>query len=387
METTSVTRAQIAAGLRELGLGTGVVAFVHSSLSSFGHVDGGAEAVVAAFLEVLGPEGTLAAPIFRRFFWEGPDQVWDRDASPSLMGRISEAVRTWPGARRSAHAPHPIAAVGRLAADLTGRRNRSDFAFDSPFARLIELEARIVLVGVGYQVCTLMHLLEERCEIPYRHWVELEGTVVEDGRAARRAYPFLRRHEGVHNDFAPLGEALEREGLVRQVTVGDSRLRAFGARDLYDQGLRCLRRDPLFLVSRETRAAAEAHLSRFGATLDRAAVPGIQQPSHPVARRLAGVLRVPAAPAPPEAQVRHRWEMGDGVTIEELRLTGGPNPLVPATLALPAGSRGPLPAVICLHGTGGSWERLMEEPFRPHPHAATLIGWGRELARRGFAVL
>lgn len=81
----SVTQADIADGLRKLGLKQGDVAFVHSSLSSFGYVEGGAETVVKAFLDVLGEDGTLAVPIFRNYFWDGPDQVWDRENSPSLM--------------------------------------------------------------------------------------------------------------------------------------------------------------------------------------------------------------------------------------------------------------------------------------------------------------
>ena len=156
----SVTQPDIAGGLAALGLAPGDTAFVHSSLSAFGHVEGGAEAVVRAFLEVLGPEGTLSVPIFRNGYFGGEsDQVWDRDNSESQMGRISETVRTWPGARRSAHAVHPIAAVGRLSEDLTERRNVTDFAFDSPFARFMELDAWIVLLGVPFNNCTLIHLL------------------------------------------------------------------------------------------------------------------------------------------------------------------------------------------------------------------------------------
>ena len=148
------THTDLVSGLGSLGLTSGDVVFVHSSLSSFGHVEGGAETVVQAFLEVLGPEGTLAVPSFGKYFMEGPGQVWDRDRSPSLMGRISETVRTWPGARQSPHAVHPVSAVGGLAEDLTERHHLTDFAFDSPFARLLELDAWIVLLGVTYNSCT-----------------------------------------------------------------------------------------------------------------------------------------------------------------------------------------------------------------------------------------
>lgn len=124
-------------------------------------------------------------------------------------------MRTWPGAHKSHHAPHPIAAVGRGAEDLCARFNRSDFSFDSPFARLLELDARVLLIGVGFHVCTFIHLLEERVEAPYREWVELTGTVVEDGVATRKSYPFFLVSAETREKAQPylprVGEWLERD--------------------------------------------------------------------------------------------------------------------------------------------------------------------------------
>ena len=255
----SVTKTQIVGGLRELGISAGDVAFVHSSLSSFGYVVGGAKTVVAAFLEALSPGGTLAVPIFRHYFWRGSDQVWDRDNSPSLMGRISEVVRTLPNASRSHHAPHPIAAVGALAKDLTERHNKTDFGTDSPFARLLEVNAWIVLVGVTYNSCTMIHLVEEREQVPYRHWVVLSGTVIEEGVPSQERFAFYKRYPGVENDFLPLGARLESEGTVRMVEVGKSVIRCFRAQDLYDCVLRSIKQDPLFLISERSKERAREY--------------------------------------------------------------------------------------------------------------------------------
>ena len=256
----SVNQSDIVTGLKKLGLKSGDVAFIHSSLSSFGYVEGGAETVVRAFLETLGSEGTLSVPIFHNYFWGMWSQVWDRDNTPSLMGRISETVRTWPGVRRSRHAPHPIAAVGALAEDLTERNNRSDFALDSPFARLVELNAWIMLAGVDYNSCTMIHLVEERKQAPYRHWVDLSGTVVEDGVAAKKTFPFYKRYPGVRNDFLRLGERLENEGLVKIEMIGKSVIRCFRAQDLCDCVSRSLDEDPLYLISSDSMKGARGYV-------------------------------------------------------------------------------------------------------------------------------
>ena len=45
-------------------LNPGDVLVVHSSLKSMGHVEGGAECVIAALTDAIGPEGTLILPAF-----------------------------------------------------------------------------------------------------------------------------------------------------------------------------------------------------------------------------------------------------------------------------------------------------------------------------------
>ncbi|MCC7262001.1 MAG: AAC(3) family N-acetyltransferase [Candidatus Latescibacteria bacterium] len=360
---------------------------VHSSLRSFGRVEGGAHTVVQALLDLLGQAGTLVVPTFHHsFFWGGPQQVWNREQTPSYMGLISETARTWPGARRSAHAPHPLAAIGAHAEDLSGRRNTSVYAFDSPFYRLLELDAWVLLMGVDFNVCTLLHLVEELAEVPYRYWDDLTGTVVLDGQASVQTFPFMRRHPGVHNDFLRCGRELEQQGLVQRTQVGPSLWRALRVRRLCDFALRRLRQDPLFLVSAETRAEAARYLPRWGVLQEEQVnrhLP-IHHSPHPVGERLARKLHLPKAPGL-QVEARRRRQTSDGLVLEELRLHGGIHPLVPAMLAYPQDHPGPLPAVLCLHGTGENWQWLMEEPLSVD--GVRLRGWSRELARRGYAVL
>ena len=383
---TIVSYDDIVEGLNSLGLKRGDVVFAHTSLKSFGHVRGGAKTVVRAALDVLGKNGTWVVPTFSNYFWDDPDQVWDRENTPSKMGIITETVRTWPHARRSRHAPHPISAIGNYAEDLTDRDNLTDFAFDSPFRRLIELNAWIVLVGVKFNICTLLHVVEELAEIPYRHWVDLTGTVIERGVATKKTYPFFMRYPGVSNDFTACGRELEKQGMVAQVTVGGSTIRAVRARNLYEYALGQVRRDPMFLISPETRPEASKYLPQWGKLQyeqARKTLP-LVQPEHPVSRQLAEKLHVTRA-LELHVEIRRRWETQDGLVLEEVRLSGGVHAFVPGMLAYPKACPQPLPAMICLHGSGGTWQRTMEEPFVAD--GVLLRGWAREMARRGYAAL
>ncbi len=382
-----VTQSDIVEGLKSLGLTQGDTVFVHSSLSSFGYVEGGAETVVKAFLDVIGQDGTLAVPIFRNYFWDGPDQVWDRENSPSLMGRISETVRTWEGSRKSYHAPHPIAVIGKYAEDITERYNITDFSIDSPFARLLELDAWIVLIGVDYNSCTMIHIVEERAEVPYRRWIDLTGTVIYDGVSQKKNYPFFARQPNVNYDFTPLGQSMESEGLVRTTFIGKSFVRAFRSRDMYDYTMQMIRQDPLFLVSKNSRFVAQRFMPNYNKMLDEKfsqPLPLIES-RNPVAQNLINILRIPKNSNPPSVEMKNRFGTSDDLIIEELRLKGNISDFIPVIIAMPRYRNKRLPAVICLHGTGETCERLMEQPFIERN--GSLVGWAREIARRGFVAI
>ncbi len=387
-----VTRGEIRDGTRALGIAEGDTVFVHSSLKSFGPVEGGAPTVVSALLDAVGPSrGTLVAPIFRAFFTEGPQQSWDRDSSPSLMGIISETVRTWPGAQRSAHAIHPIAAVGRLAKELAGMLHETDFDFDSPWQRLIELNAWILLLGVTWNSATMVHVIEERFEVPYRKWVVRSGTVSEGRAVARKDYRFLERYPGVENDFTKLGERLAARGMERVVKIGEATVRGVHARDLFDECRAAVIGDPFFLLDAGGKAAAAPHMPRHGEHVDAFGrhVASLLEPENPVSRRLAEVLGVcrPLGQGSPRGVQR---ETPDGLLLENVAIPGAlrdivPGDSIPGMLALPPRAKGRLPAVVCLHGTGECWQDLMERDLvaRGTNHR----GWARELARHGFASL
>src|SRR5262245_25669165 len=58
------SRADLRRDLEHLGLRPGDTVLVHSSLSRLGFVEGGAEAVIDALLDAIGPSGTLCMPSF-----------------------------------------------------------------------------------------------------------------------------------------------------------------------------------------------------------------------------------------------------------------------------------------------------------------------------------
>ena len=78
----------------------------------------------------------------------------------------------------------------------------------------------------------------------------------------------------------------------------------------------------------------------------------------------------------------------DGVRLRRLRFANSMGETVPAVLCAPAEADGPLPGVVCIPGTGGSAESITRALFnRADEPDEPVLGWGRELARRGFVTL
>lgn len=247
-----ITSAEIARDLRALGLRAGDTVLVHSAMSRIGFVQGGAPAVVDAFLEVLAPAGTLAVPTFpfdgSMLSYVRSDPLFDVEQTPSRMGAITEAVRTRPGAVRSPEPTHPVAAIGPRAHFLLGDHVHAQGACDehSPLYLLTHVEGLVLLLGVDFRNCTLLHVAEELARVPF---IDFETRYRLRGRTCGREYALsIYCHStGLRANFPAIESVLSRRGLLSTGRVGQAECRLARAKDILDTALDCLAHDPYFL--------------------------------------------------------------------------------------------------------------------------------------------
>ncbi len=222
-----VTQEDIERGLRELGLGAGDVVLLHSSLSSFGTVDGGAKTVVEAFLSVLGERGTLVVPTFGE------------------LGVITDAVRDDPRAVRSVHPLAGVAAIGADAQTLCRDHWKAATAHaeGTPYLRIAERGGYVCLAGVDQDRNTTLHTAEELLRLPYLR----DRTVTfdtDEGEVTRTVQHF----PGPHRDFIGLDRRLRRAGVVRLGRIGNAVIRLMKSRALIDACLEAGRADAAFVL-------------------------------------------------------------------------------------------------------------------------------------------
>lgn len=78
--------------------------------------------------------------------------------TPCSTGVIPETFRKRKGVMRSLHPMFSVAAIGSKAKEIVeaGSENVGE-----AWKKLLELDGYILLIGVGLEVCTAMHLAEE----------------------------------------------------------------------------------------------------------------------------------------------------------------------------------------------------------------------------------
>jgi len=250
---TMLTKNGLIAEFQIAGLQPGDTLLVHSSYKSLGGVDGGPQTVIDSFLEVLGTEGTLIMPTFNFDFCKG--EPWDVRNTPSHMGAMTNMVRTHPDARRVFHPIYSFAILGKYAEFLTQERYKSSYGSNSLFAKLRQLDGKIMVIGLRYtDSMTFFHHVEEMEGVDYRYMKEFTGMVTnEDGNAYEDTFTMLVRDldKGVITEVDPMGELMEKAGVITVHKIGEAKVCLMKANEVYEFTAREMRRDPQLLYQIE----------------------------------------------------------------------------------------------------------------------------------------
>ncbi|WP_331742143.1 AAC(3) family N-acetyltransferase (plasmid) [Streptomyces sp. NBC_00876] len=249
------SRGDLVNGLRDSGVAEGDVVMVHAAISSLGWTAGGGVALVQALREVVGRSGTLVVAAFTTYLTDPmtwverpvPPSWWPRvrqsmvpfdpalhPAQPKL-GRLPEVVRSLPGARRSPHPLYSFVASGPAARSvLTSHPMGYGLGARSPLAALCRASAKVLMIGVGWDKCTVLHLAEHLTPYPGRRSHRMDVPRPAPGGATQwEPSVQLVMYEG---DYADIGAEATRAGLVRSGRVGAAPVLLVPAAELVDLG-------------------------------------------------------------------------------------------------------------------------------------------------------
>ncbi len=238
-----VEKQDIIKGLKQIGLKANDIVLVHSAMRTFGPINDGARTVVAALREILAENGTLVVPTFTFKHEAKKDPIIDPTKDLSEMGIITETVRNLPGAQRSITYRHSVAAIGPEASVITEvDPELCVFDLDSSFGKMLELNSKVLILGMTYQTSTSHHFAEYICQVPYRHTLPVLARIQQpDGSLVRQEMTDYQplpskdgKYYGREPDFNRLGKMLEERGLVGITAIGNAIVRLFRMQDLIE---------------------------------------------------------------------------------------------------------------------------------------------------------
>ena len=248
----SDVQRKIVHDLNVLGVRPGDVVMVHSSLKSLGHVEGGPETVVAAFLELLGPAGTLLMPGLSYQSVTREQNTFDVNNTPVCVGAIPEHFRKRPGTLRSVHPTHSVCGVGPLAERLLGYQHTDTTPCgpNSPWRGLPSVRGKIVMLGCGLKPNTSMHAVEEFAGITqFLSEPAQYRVILADGRQGTMS---VRRH-----NFAGFVQRYDKLTLLlgppclRIGEVLKARVHLIDAPAMWEMAAGALQKNPLFFVDKQ----------------------------------------------------------------------------------------------------------------------------------------
>lgn len=246
----TVSFDELVLNFQKMGLSRGDVLLVHSSYKSFGGIEGGPQTVIDAIRSILTDEGTLIVPTFNYDFCDG--KPFDIKKTPSKMGIISELVRTDSNSKRTFNPVFSFAVLGKHRDYLASLRSEHSFGPNSIFAKLRELDAKIMIIGLTYnESMTFFHHVEEIHGCDYRYFKEFKGSITnyDDVKQEGKIVLFVRDIErGVQNAVDKMGLIMEQEGIVKSAIIGESEIKIMSANDVYKRTIEEMGKNPYILI-------------------------------------------------------------------------------------------------------------------------------------------
>ncbi|RCW51349.1 MULTISPECIES: aminoglycoside N(3)-acetyltransferase [Halanaerobium] len=244
-----ITKNSLVKDLKKLNL-EGEIVIVHSALSKLGWVCGGAVALIEALQEAVTDAGTLIMPAHsgdysEPKYWGNPPvpEEWYqiiRNEMPAYrpeitptrgLGLTPEIFRKFPDVLRSDHPCLSFSAWGKEAENITAD-HKLDYALgdNSPLARIYEREGKILLIGVGHDSNTSLHLAEYRAEHDLK--IKIFGSsILKDGENVWTTYQDIEFNDDL---FTVIGKEYESKYKYSRAKVGLAEAKLFNQKEMVD---------------------------------------------------------------------------------------------------------------------------------------------------------
>lgn len=225
-----MTKEMLIAGLKEAGVQEGMSLEVHGSLSSFGHVDGGAETVIEALMACVGAQGSIFMPALR-FSPALPLTADDAAMGVTTKIRIlpEDAPRTAMGLIADTFRQRPDVIMGSGVIRTAGCGRHAAEAARGGLDYVIHHGGKALLLGVDIYKLTAMHYVED---ILPQAVTDLFAPTAEMNRKYPPEEWLIEAGEPPVKPWYTIERMARERGLIREGFIGSCRYMFFDVRDV-----------------------------------------------------------------------------------------------------------------------------------------------------------
>ncbi len=207
---------------------------VHSSLSSLGYVEGGAERVCKALMETVTEKGVLMMSSFNHGdpFLKGGPGYYSPKETPTKNGIVPDTFWRMNGVYRSLNPTHPFAVWGNEARRYVENHHKVlTMGEDSPLHLLEKKEGKIVLISAP-SANTFHHTVEMTNDVPcLGKRIEEYPVKLPDGRMVKCRTWGWRNGECPITDKGRYLKIMKQKGLIREGKIGNAHVLIFKMKD------------------------------------------------------------------------------------------------------------------------------------------------------------
>jgi len=212
--------------LKNLGVISGDIVMIHSSIYSLGRVEEGLDGFFEALIEYVGEGGGLIVPTFTYSYRR--NEIFDIKNTKSAVdiGVFSEFIRKKDISVRNLDPLFSMTAVGGSAVSLIQRRANNCFGEGSVYGELFNNNVKFLGFGISYStgLSGFMHI-EKLANVPYRYDKVFSGKtkITESNTYNDIATHFIRDEDNF--DFTKMnrekiGIAMQNNGVAKYINYG-----------------------------------------------------------------------------------------------------------------------------------------------------------------------
>lgn len=228
------------------------VLLLHSAFKTFALDGYKAEETLKAFVDYMKP-GTLLLPTMSWRFVKPSTPFFDELETPSNTGILTEIFRRHYASKRSLHPTHSVAGCGKDAEEILGTHHYcvTPCGLESPFGKLVNFNANIVMFGVGMDCCSMIHHVEERyAEKYYVHpETKTENYLCRD-RNNLVTEVKLRRHLFLPRNYWQFQDKMASNEELKVYRCDNSICLGFSAKNLCRSVTSTLRENPNAIIAK-----------------------------------------------------------------------------------------------------------------------------------------